>query len=436
MKPGGPLFRLTARMIFGVCGLCSILFAQGTATPQTRAEQIQQQRLETLRTPVEPDNDIVERAVYWAYRNNLTQIFSTGWNGITPVFGGMINNSGLAFGAQYLRAGLLNGNLNVRTSARLSTNGFQLFDFETGLPRLADGKAYLDVYLRRRNYGQVDYYGPGPNSREEGRSYYRLEDFQADLSTGLRPTRWLRVGVAGGYYRPNVGPSSGPSLTSTERLYSPRLAPGIDRQTDYLRGGGLVQVDYRDNPYGPRAGGQYYARFDYYKDRDLKAFSFRRLTAEAQQFIPFFNKKRVVVLRAKTEQSFENPNQRVPFYLQPSLGSSDDLRGFRAFRFYGNNSVVYTAEWRWEVYSNVDAALFVDAGKVANRPSQLTFSNLEKSYGAGLRFRAPLTGAVIGRLDAGFSNEGFRVWLVFQDLFATPQIRTGRELSPPPGRLP
>src|SRR4051812_45194567 len=95
----------------------------------------------------------------------------------------------------------------------------------------------------------------------------------------------------------------------------------------------------------------------------------------------------------------ENPNQQIPFYLQPSLGGSDDLRGFRPFRFYGTNSIVYNAEWRWEVMSGLDAALFYDLGKVFPRPGLLNFRHLEKSIGGGLRVRAPVTGAVIARVD-------------------------------------
>jgi outer membrane protein assembly factor BamA len=122
--------------------------------------------------------------------------------------------------------------------------------------------------------------------------------------------------------------------------------------------------------------------------------------------------------------------------LQPSLGAADDLRGFRPFRFYGNNNFVMNAEWRWEILSGVDGALFVDAGKVFDRTGQLNFSRLEKSYGGGIRFRAPMTGALVMRVDVAASREGVQFWFVFNDVFAAPQVRTGRELSPPPGRLP
>lgn len=404
--------------------------------PDTRAEQIQQQRAETYKTPLEPDTDKVEQAIEWADENGLLRIFSVGWKGLTPTIGGMINGSGFSGGAQFLRTDFWTGNLILRSSARASIRQFQLFDFEVGLPRLAKDRAYLDFYARHRNYPQVAYYGPGPDSRITGRSNYRLEDTSLDVWAGVKPMPRLRLGVTAGYLQTNVGTGSSEAIISTERQYSPRQTPGIDVQSDFARAGVLAHLDLRDSPYGPRAGGQYYGRFDYYDDRSGGMFSFRRLTAEVQQFVPLFNKKRVIAARAKTMLSYPGPGQQVPFYLQPSLGASDDLRGFRPFRFHDNNSFVMNGEWRWEILSGVEGALFVDAGKVFPRPGQLNFKSLEKSYGGGLRFRAPMTGALVMRLDVAASREGIQFWFVFNDIFAAPQVRTGRELSPPPGRLP
>jgi hypothetical protein len=86
--------------------------------------------------------------------------------------------------------------------------------------------------------------------------------------------------------------------------------------------------------------------------------------------------------------------------------------------------------------TSVEGALFADAGKVFPRPGLVNFKGLQKSFGGGLRFRAPMTGAMIFRIDVAASREGVQVWFVFNDIFSAPQLRTGRELSPPSGRLP
>ena len=47
---------------------------------------------------------------------------------------------------------------------------------------------------------------------------------------------------------------------------------------------------------------------------------------------------------ASSLTDFQN-NQKVPFYLQPTLGGPDSLRGFRYGRFYGNNSALLITQF-------------------------------------------------------------------------------------------
>jgi hemolysin activation/secretion protein len=96
-------------------------------------------------------------------------------------------------------------------------------------------------------------------------------------------------------------------------------------------------------------------------------------------------------------------------------GGSDDLRGFRPYRFYGDHAILMNAEWRWEVFSGMDMAVFADAGKVTMARSDLNLKDLESSVGFGLRFN--VRNATFLRVDVGFSHEGFQVWFKFNDIF-------------------
>ena len=147
----------------------------------------------------------------------------------------------------------------------------------------------------------------------------------------------------------------------------------------------------------------------------LQLHSHRRLELEAQQYIPFFNQRRVIALRARSELTYKNRNQTLPFYMQPTLGGSNDLRGFRPFRFYDDNLIVFNAEYRYEIFSGLDMAVFGDAGKVFHSKRDWNVQDLEGSYGIGMRFNA--RNNVFLRLDAGFSHEGFQVWLKFNNVF-------------------
>ena len=247
------------------------------------------------------------------------------------------------------------------------------------------------------------------------RADYRLETTSFDSTFGFVPASHVRLGFTGGYLLVNVGRGEDEEFASASNIYPPSVAFGIDRQSNFLRGGPFLQFDYRDNPLDPHSGGNYFASYVYYDDRKLNVSNHRKLTAEATQYIPFFNKKRVIALRAKTELSYRNANQVIPFYLQPVLGGSDDLRGFRPFRFYDNNMMVMTAEYRWEVMTGFDMAVFADAGKVFHRHADLDFTNLETDGGFGLRFKTRST--VFMRWDVGFSREGFQIWIKFNNVF-------------------
>jgi outer membrane protein assembly factor BamA len=177
----------------------------------------------------------------------------------------------------------------------------------------------------------------------------------------------------------------------------------------------FAEYDYRDIPLGPRSGGFYWAALTYSSDRDLKRHTHRRLDMEVQQYIPLFNQRRVIALRGRSELTWKNAGQTMPFYMQPVLGGSNDLRGFRPFRFYGDNLLVMNAEYRYEIFAGLDMAVFADAGKVFMTKSKLNFSDLEGSWGVGMRFNA--RNAVFLRLDAGFSHEGFQVWVKFNNVF-------------------
>jgi len=265
------------------------------------------------------------------------------------------------------------------------------------------------------NAPQLEYYGPGPNSSIHNQTDYRKEDtlfnFRVDLPTPRHTSEACHIREL----LVNVGPGTNDSLPSTETVFGPLQAPGINVQSNYLIGGCSAELDWRDFPEDPHRGTFAAAEYNRYFAQDHDVFSFHRVSAVTEQYIPFINEKRVIALRARTVFSWHSGDQVVPFYLQPTLGNDLELRGFRRYRFYDENSMAMTAEYRWEVSTAFDMALFVDSGKVFHRPGQLNFSDMEYSGGFGLRFKQ--RASVIARLDTGFSTEGVQVWLRFGKLY-------------------
>src|SRR5262249_1840207 len=116
-----------------------------------------------------------------------------------------------------------------------------------------------------------------------------------------------------------------------------------------------------------------------------------------------------------------------PFYMQPSLGGSDDLRGYRPYRFRGDNMMVMNGEYRWEIFSGLDMAIFADAGKVFTRKSDFSLRNLENAVGVCFRFNA--LNRTFLRLDVGFSHEGFQIWAKFSNVFNKRLVQTSSSMG-------
>lgn len=397
----------------------------GTTMPETRTAEIEAARHRKASTTQPETNSRLEQRLIWIKESRVLERFTGGIGGLRLKLGGMAAGGGFAIGPEYARDDLKEGHVRVRAAAQASLSGFQKYDAELTLPKLFEGRAALNIYGVHHNYPQLQYYGPGPDSLKGNRTNYRLEDTAIDVTFSVTPLPHLReLTIAGsaGYVWNNVGPGTNKQWASTEKVFTPVQAIGIDQQTDFFRYGGHAQFDWRDNPGGPRRGGYYLAQVSRYADRKRKLHDFTRLDLELQQYLPFFNERRVIALRARTTLTDTKAGQTVPFYLQPTLGGPDTLRGYRPFRFADNNSLLLSAEYRYEVFSGLDMAVFADAGKVTPRREQINFKDLESSVGFGFRFN--VRNNVFMRVETAFSHEGFQVIVRFNPVFRTGPTRT------------
>jgi outer membrane protein assembly factor BamA len=221
--------------------------------------------------------------------------------------------------------------------------------------------------------------------------------------------------MIGSFLAVNVGPGHSTRYISSEQQFGSDVAPGIQRQTNFWRGGGFVEYDWRDQLTHRTTGGKYSAQYVRYLDHNLGAYSFMRVDLEATQYVPLFNHTRVITLHGASSLTDTNGNQRVPFYLQPTLGGPDTLRGYRFGRFYGNNSAMANAEYRWEASPILDVVAFADGGKVFDSWDKWNFDRIQSDVGFGLRLK--MRSKVVFSLDNGFSHEGFQIWFRVNNMF-------------------
>ena len=245
------------------------------------------------------------------------------------------------------------------------------------------------------------------------RSEYRLKGTDLEGYGTIRANGWLSVGGRFGWAKqPTLSSSAGPF----DRDFPNALDvfpgdPGVAAQTSLLHAGATVEADTRNYPSRPTRGGFYRAAAEAYADRDLHQFSFRKYQAEGLQILPVLGERWIIALHGWGVFSDTSSGNSVPFYMLPSLGGGNTLRGYDDYRFHDRHLLLASAESRWALFTHVDAAAFVDAGNVAARAGDL---NLDKtSFGAGLRIHT--RASTLARLDAAHSREGWQVFLNLSD---------------------
>ena len=348
-------------------------------------------------------------------------------DGFYPELGNMVTGSGWISGGPGYRHHLFDGHAIVDVSAAVSWNFYKMAQARFELPHLAHDRVSVGAQAIYQDMLQVNYFGAGGDSFKSNRSGYRLDTTDVLGYATLRPKSWLSLnGRFGWIHQPALSTMTGWSVDypNTSSIFSDATAPGLTQQPAFLHGDVSVAADTRNNSGHPTRGGLYRVTAATYSDRDDGKYSFRRYEAEAVQFLPLVADKWVLALHAWEVFSDTSSGNTVPFYLLPSLGGQNTLRGYYDYRFHDRNVQVFNAESRWGLFTHLDAAIFVDAGKVASTASDLDFRHMRTSYGAGLRVHNRTS--TVGRLDIGHSTEGWRVFFKISDPFKRSTLPGGR----------
>jgi len=189
-----------------------------------------------------------------------------------------------------------------------------------------------------------------------------------------------------------------------------------DASPTYQRSRAFAQFDWRTSPSYTRRGGLY--RVDWSDYRDVKSgdgYSFRRIDAEVNQFVPILRENWVIALRAAASTTDAAAGNDVPYYLMPDLGGSHSLRGYPTWRFRDRNRLLFSGEYRWSAGPFVDMALFADAGKVAARFQDLDVRDLKKTYGIGFTLHTP--NRTLTRIELARTVEGMGLSFSFSPSF-------------------
>jgi hypothetical protein len=404
-----------SRFLIGlvVCASATPAFAQlEPDDPTTRGEALRRER-EAKQLVLAPyEQNAAERLMHLA-EERVVPLLNR--DGIYARLGSLTTGSGFAYGAGYRDRSLLRGRGTFDVWAAGSLKTYSTVEARASHPIVPGEWATVEGFARRFGYPHEEYFGTGPDSRRDDRGAYDLHGVVAGGGLRIAAGRRLSFGVGAETLRPTADPADSHFVPSIDDVFDEADLPELGVAHRFTRTFANVTFDYRQ-PVNARRGGWYRVDVSQYDDRRSAAVRFTRVDVELRQYVSLLAERRVFAVRAKWSTTDITGGGAIPFYLLPALGGNDTLRGFRANRFRGPHALLLQGEYRWEIWSGLEAALFADAGKVAFRRPDVNLRGLESDYGFGLRFNTD--NGVVVRVDAAFgSRDGKHLHVVFGSYF-------------------
>ena len=256
---------------------------------------------------------------------------------------------------------------------------------------LGDTLRGLELGVGQHDRNQLHFWGVGPGTVASDRSDYRLVRRDATLEGWTEVAPHLRLQLVGGVAEDELRRGEDDQRPDAQVVF-PELFTG-DEETDRFGHVGAaatydltrVNADYQLTGAWLNAGWRIFRGID---DTDAR---FQVGTADLQLFAPV-GRRHAVALRGITAETWGESGDGIPFYLMPTLGSEQGLRGFRSWRFRDRALAAAMAEWRYRVWYHpgdptyrLDASAFVDHGAVAPSLADLRARHFETTPGFGLR---------------------------------------------------
>jgi hypothetical protein len=400
--------------VIALCCVSSVAQEAGTQPPGTRTATIidaEKAKAKSL-SAVEPSHGELD---FDRFEEKIVDpLFNP--NGLAFQLGGLPTGGGFSLGPRYVRRGWLDEHLTSNSYLVGSTKKWYKGQSTLDFVGLMNNHLELTAAGAYQNAASMPYYGQGPDSNKGNRSDFRSEFTSANFGGQFHlPRQKLSAGYSVGGLLVNVGPGDLGGWPSTDKIFNEANTPSLEKQSNFITGTASVTANLTSPSFSNPKGLVLEAQDTQFWDQSGNNSSFHLLQTQATYYVPFINGMRTLAFRARNETTFHSDGQQVPFYLQPTLGGPNDLRGYERYRFYDNGSSVLSGEYRWSVAGSLEMALFGDGGNVYGRPGLIGFRDLRGDGGFGMRFKSKQQ--EIMRFDVGFSPEGVKVWFVFNNAF-------------------
>jgi hypothetical protein len=383
--------------------------------PESRADLLRREREAKATQLRPPEPSRLEKTLLDLEAGRLFERILNPAEGLYPKFGSITAGSGFSIGPGYRTTHKFGDQFDFSAFVMASMKKYWIADARMQLPRLLDERLGIEAHVQSYDFPEELFFGLGPDSARSDLVKYGMRNNVVGGSAAVRPSSWLTVSGGADFLNPDINAREDEEDSIGSR-FDDSSAPGLVVQPKFMRYEAAVDVNHRVPRGNPRSGGRYLFTYQRFDDQDSNAYSFQRAEVDVQHYVSLLRNRRILALRALASVSDADEGAQIPFYYQRALGGPDDLRGFHRLRFRDKHALLLQAEYRWEIFTAVDGALFYDAGKVASRVGDLNFKDLESDYGIGFRFGT--ANSVFLRIEAAFgSRDGKHFIFRFNNVF-------------------
>lgn len=354
-------------------------------------------------------------AAVWGVKNVLPvyQRYFTGPRAVVPVLT-LGTETGAAGGFLAYDRHLFGSDHSARLRAVWGSRDVNDFRARYTLPRPLGTNTRLSLSAQYFNDPSKRFFLRGNRADQGDEARFSLEQFQVSARLNYDPGSLFGSHLTVEFEDATTEPSE---VDEEEGDLLPTTIAGLGDSERLQVQTGLTIDGTRE---GPRAtsGTRLHLGLRYNHELGDDRFRYGGYAVEVQQFVPvlILPDTRRLAFRAHLQQSESLGGERdIPFYELSRLGSQSTLRGFENQRFSDEGFLLVSAEYRYPVWHNMDASLFVDAGQVFGGLGDIPENRFHPSGGAGVHLLGGQ--GTRFRFEVAFSQDNTRVILTTGSAF-------------------
>lgn len=245
----------------------------------------------------------------------------------------------------------------------------------------------LQLMAAHQRRPDEDFFGVGNDSPPSNETNYLQQETHFEIAVISAPVQAGQFSFGLAYSDVDIGDGREPGRPSTTKFFSDEEVPGLEGAEMWS----LLFKFYHDsrNATGhPTEGGEAFFSVEFARELNRHDFGYRKYTLDLRRYVELFY-QRVLAVRLRTEVRDKMSGRAIPFDRLSGLGGTDNLRGYRPFRFVDEDLMLLSAEYRFPVHAHATVYGFFEEGRVFNNIfDEFSVHDFKYAAGGGLRLTA------------------------------------------------